>query len=57
MEILAMIATGLTNPEIAEELFISPETVKKHAGNIYAKLGVHSRTEAAGKARDLALLD
>lgn len=56
-EILALIAAGLTNPEIAEELVISPETVKKHAGHIYGKLGVHSRTEAAARARELDLLD
>lgn len=55
-EILELIAGGLTNAEIAERLFISPETVKKHAGSIYAKLGVHSRTEAALRARELALL-
>jgi LuxR family maltose regulon positive regulatory protein len=55
-EILELMAAGLTNPEIAEELVISPETVKKHAGNIYGKLGVHSRTEAAAKARELNLL-
>jgi ATP/maltotriose-dependent transcriptional regulator MalT len=37
-------------------LFISPQTVGKHAGNIYGKLGVHSRTEAAQRARELGLL-
>lgn len=56
-EILDMLAAGLTNPEIAEQLVISPQTVKKHAGNIYGKLGVHSRTEAATRARELDLLD
>lgn len=55
-EILELIAAGLTNPEIAAKLVISPETVKKHTGNIYGKLGVHSRTEAAARARDLELL-
>jgi len=56
-EILELIAAGLTNPEIAEDLVISPRTVKKHASNIYSKLDVHSRTEAAARARELDLLD
>ncbi len=56
-EVLELIAAGLTNPEIAEQLIISPGTVKKHAGNIYGKLGVHSRTEAAARARELELLN
>ena len=55
-EILSLLAAGLTNREIADELVISPETVKKHAGNIYGKLGVGNRTEAAAKARELELL-
>ncbi len=56
-EILKLIAAGLTNREIATQLFISAETVKKHAGNIYGKLNVTSRTEAAAIARELELLD
>jgi ATP/maltotriose-dependent transcriptional regulator MalT len=52
-EILERIAAGLTNREIAEELVIAPETVKKHAGNIYNKLGVSSRTQAVAKAKAL----
>jgi LuxR family transcriptional regulator, maltose regulon positive regulatory protein len=55
-EILELIAAGLTNPEIAVKLVISPGTVKKHTSNIYGKLGVRSRTEAAAKARALDLL-
>ena len=55
-DILKMMAAGLTNQEIAEELIISAETVKKHTSHIYRKLGVHSRTEAAVKARELNLL-
>jgi LuxR family maltose regulon positive regulatory protein len=57
LEILGLVAAGLTNREIADKLFISAETVKKHAGNIFAKLGVSNRTEAAARARSLHLLD
>jgi LuxR family maltose regulon positive regulatory protein len=56
-EILELVAAGLTNREIADELVISLQTVKKHACNIYGKLGVRSRTEAAARARELDLFD
>jgi LuxR family maltose regulon positive regulatory protein len=54
--VLRLMAAGLTNPEIAEELVIAAGTVKKHAANIYGKLGVSNRTEAAKKAIELDLL-
>jgi LuxR family maltose regulon positive regulatory protein len=56
LEVLRLIAAGLTNREIAEKLFLSPETVKKHSASIYAKLGVGHRTEAVARARSLDLL-
>ncbi|MDQ4045720.1 MAG: LuxR C-terminal-related transcriptional regulator, partial [Chloroflexota bacterium] len=56
-EVLRHIAAGLTNREIADALFISAETVKKHTGNIYGKLGVRGRTEAVARARELDLLE
>ena len=45
-EILGLVAAGLTNATIAERLWISPGTVKKHLDNIYGKLGVANRTAA-----------
>jgi LuxR family maltose regulon positive regulatory protein len=55
-EVLALIAAGLTNREIADRLIISAETAKKHVGNICDKLDVRNRTEAAARARELGLL-
>lgn len=49
MEILALVAKGCLNKEIASRLDISPGTVRTHLMNIYKKLHVHRRTEAAGK--------
>ena len=56
LEVLRVLATGLSNNEIAETLFIAVGTVKQHLKSIYGKLQVHSRTEAAHRARDLDLL-
>lgn len=56
LEVLRKLAAGLTNREIADALFISPETVKKHTGSIYGKLGVRSRMEAVARCRELDLL-
>jgi len=47
MEVLQLLAQGLSNRAIAQRLVISPRTVNFHLDNVYAKLGVHSRTEAA----------
>jgi DNA-binding CsgD family transcriptional regulator len=48
-QILAWVARGKTNPEIAEILWITPSTVRKHLENVYAKLGVRTRTAAAAR--------
>jgi LuxR family maltose regulon positive regulatory protein len=55
-EILTLIAAGLTNREIGDRLFIAAETVKKHSGNIYGKLGARGRTDAVARARTLSIL-
>jgi DNA-binding CsgD family transcriptional regulator len=55
LQVLAWVARGSTNQQIAETLWIAPTTVRKHLENIYAKLGVRTRTAAA--ARLLATLD
>ena len=56
LEVLQLIAEGLTNREIAERLFLSLNTIKVHSRNIYGKLGVNSRTQAVNRARDLGVL-
>jgi LuxR family maltose regulon positive regulatory protein len=56
LEVLPLIAKGLTNQEIAARLYLSLHTVKAHARNIYAKLGVSSRTQAVAKGRALGYL-
>jgi LuxR family maltose regulon positive regulatory protein len=56
LEVLGLIAAGLSNREIAQELYIAVGTVKRHTNHIYGKLGVHSRTQAVARARELGLL-
>lgn len=55
VEILTLIAQGLGNPEIADQLFISLKTVRNHVSNIFAKLQVADRAQAALRARDAGL--
>jgi DNA-binding CsgD family transcriptional regulator len=55
LEVLGLLADGLSNQEIAGELFISPKTASVHVSNIYAKLGVESRVAAATTAHALGL--
>lgn len=56
LEVLQLIAAGLSNSEIAEKLFISLNTVKTHTKNINSKLSVNSRAKAVAHARELGLL-
>jgi DNA-binding NarL/FixJ family response regulator len=57
VEVLDLIVNGLTNAEIADELFVSPKTVDHHVSAILAKLDVGSRREAASVAHELGLVD
>jgi len=56
LEILRLIAVGMRNQEIADQLFISPATVKRHIANVYDKLDARHRTEALRRAQMLNLL-
>jgi len=56
LEVLKLIAEGLSNKEIAQTLVIAASTVKQHLKNIYGKLDVHSRTQAVARGRELNLL-
>lgn len=57
MAVLARVAQGGTNRQVARALFVSEATVKTHLVHVFAKLGVDSRTAAVARARDLGLLD
>jgi LuxR family maltose regulon positive regulatory protein len=56
LDVLHLISQGLSNQQIAEELFIALNTVKRHASSIYTKLDVRSRIQAIVRARELGLL-
>jgi LuxR family maltose regulon positive regulatory protein len=56
LEVLRLIIGGLSNQEIAQQLFIALSTVKSHINHIYGKLGVSSRSQAIAKARALDLV-
>jgi LuxR family maltose regulon positive regulatory protein len=57
LQVLRLLAAGLSNPEIAEQLVIAVSTVRSHLKNIYGKLDVHRRWDAVRRAKDLGLLD
>ena len=56
LEVLDLLAEGLTNAEIAQRLVVSVPTVKSHTRSIYGKLGVHSRKQAVAQSRKLGIL-
>jgi two-component system, NarL family, response regulator LiaR len=56
LDVLNLMATGLSNEEIAEKLFIGLNTVKTHSSNIFLKLDVKRRTQAVEKARRLNII-
>jgi LuxR family maltose regulon positive regulatory protein len=56
LEVLQLVAGGLTNPEIASRLFLSVKTVKAHTRNTYTELDAHNRTQAVARARVLGML-
>ena len=56
LEILRLVAQGLTDPQVAEKLYLSPRTVGQHLRSIYRKLGVPSRAAAAKEAVERSLI-
>jgi LuxR family maltose regulon positive regulatory protein len=56
LEVLRLMAAGLSNAEIAKQLVVTVGTVKSHLKHIYGKLAVQSRTQAVAQARALGLL-
>lgn len=55
-EVLKLISEGLSNQQIANRLFLSENTIKKHISNLFLKMGVERRTEAVKKAKDIKIL-
>ena len=56
LEVLGLLASGKSNQQIADELVVVPDTVKKHVGHILGKLGAANRTQAVTRARQLGLI-
>lgn len=56
LEVLNLMAAGLSNQEIADKLFVSLNTIKTHSSNLFLKLQVSRRTQAIQKARELRLI-
>ena len=55
LEVLRLLRSDLSGPDIARELIVSLNTVRTHTKNIYAKLGVNNRREAVTRAAELGL--
>ena len=56
LRVLRYVPTNLTRPQIAAELYLSVNTIKRHIRSIYSKLGARDRTSAVRRARELRLL-
>ena len=56
LKVLRLVAAGMSNREVAEELYLSVNTVKWHLKHIYEKLDVHSRVAAVARAQEIGLL-
>jgi two-component system, NarL family, response regulator LiaR len=56
LEILELIAAGLSNKEIAQRVYVSENTVKTHSSRVFEKLGARRRTQAVQRGRDLRLI-
>ena len=57
LRLLPLLSTHLSFPEIAREMFLSPNTIKSEAYSIYRKLGASSRSHAVTRSRELGLID
>jgi LuxR family maltose regulon positive regulatory protein len=57
LRVLPLLATHLSSPEIAAELFVSVHTIKSQQASLYRKLGTSSRNQAVTRARQLGLLE
>jgi LuxR family maltose regulon positive regulatory protein len=57
LQVLQLLAQGAPNPEIAQELVITVDTVKRHVSHIFAKLGAKNRIQAVKQAQKLGLLE
>src|SRR6202035_2051345 len=57
LEVLRLLGTDLSGPQIARELVVSLNTMRSHTKNIYTKLGVNTRRAAVRRANELGLLD